>query len=122
MKQIVLLLLILFFGSCAKQEPVYSPLAEQALNLASMKCQNGGNLEWLRKIIELCEVDVRFKGSIYAIQYSSGVVFLHQPWISSCYACNLYSCEGDLVSLSEGEKSEIIAGASEQNLIYSSTQ
>ena len=121
MKQIASFLLILCLGSCASKKPIDSPLADQAVTLASMKCHQG-NLQWLREIIELSEVDLQFKGSIYAIQCRSGVVFLHQPWISNCYGCNLYSCEGNLISLSESEKSEVIAGASEQNLIYSSTR
>lgn len=98
-----------------------SPLADQAISMASLQCQNKDTLDWLREIISRSENETEYKGSIYAIPYSSGLVFLHQPWISSCFGCILYSCEGQHVSLSEGEKNEIMAGAKAENLIYSST-
>lgn len=76
---------------------------------------------WLRDIIKLAEDDPQYKGSIYAIRYSSGTAFLHQPWISSCFGCRLYNCEGDSLSLNESQKTEIIAGAKEENVIYTSS-
>lgn len=115
-------LLIIFFGSCTKHETAISPLEEQALSMAALKCENANSMEWLRKIIALSEVDLQYKGSIYAIQSRSGMVFLHQPWVNGCFGCNLYTCEGDSLMLTEAEKTEIIAGAKEENLIYTSTR
>jgi hypothetical protein len=121
MRKLIGFLFIVLIIACAKNEQVVDPLEEQALAMASLKCRNPNSLEWLRQIIRLSEMDLEFKGSIYAIQYSSGTIFLHQPWISSCFACNLYSCSGDSVTLSEGERNEIIAGANEKNIIYTSS-
>ena len=112
--------MILFLVSCARQETAMNPLEEQAMAMATVKCQNTKNLDWLREIIALAEHDVQYKGSIYAIQYSNGTAFLHQPWISSCFACNLYDCDGNPLSVSGAEKNEIIGGVKEENLIYTS--
>ncbi|MDH4089729.1 MAG: hypothetical protein OEV74_03030 [Cyclobacteriaceae bacterium] len=115
-------LLIILLGSCTKHKTLFSPLEEQALSVAALKCQNANSMEWLRKIIALSEVDFQYKGSIYAIQCRSGMVFLHQPWINGCFGCNLYTCEGTSLLLTEAEKTEIIAGAKEENLIYTSSR
>jgi len=121
MRRTASFLVVLFFGSCARQEAAIHPLEEQAIAQATLMCQNSGNLEWLREIIALAEYDFHYKGSIYAIPYSKGTAFLHQPWISSCFACKLYTCDGDVLSPSEGERNEIIAGAIEKNVIYTSS-
>lgn len=124
MTRITAILLVVFLGSCSKQEAVgrFFPLEEQALSLAALRCQNPAEMDWLRDIIKLAEEDVQYKGSIYAIQYSSGMVFLHQPWISSCFGCRIYNCAGDSLILSESEKTEIFAEAREANVIYSSSR
>jgi hypothetical protein len=110
--------------SCSKQEAVghFFPLEEQALSVAASKCQNPYEMDWLRDLIKLAEENTQYKGSIYAIQYSNGTVFLLQPWISSCFACSLFNCNGDTLTLSEGEKSEILAEAKDENVIYTSSQ
>ena len=117
-------LLVIFLGSCSKQDITnhFFPLEEEALFMAGFKCHNPTGVEWLREIIKLSEDDPAYKGSIYAIPYSSGTAFLHQPWISSCFGCRLYNCEGNKLSLNESEKTEIISGAKEENVIYTSSR
>ncbi len=124
MTRIVGILLVTFLASCAKQEVSsrFFPLEEQALSLAASSCQNPSQMDWLREIIKLAEEDAEYKGSIYAIQSTSGMVFLHQPWISSCFGCHIYNCSGDSLTLNESEKSEILAGAREENVIYTSSR
>jgi hypothetical protein len=122
MKRLVSILGFSFLAACGRQDTTIGPLEQQALSLASLKCQGAQTLEWLLDIIERSEIDAANKGSIYAIHCSSGLVFLHQPWTSSCFGCNLYSCDGTQPKLSEGEKIEVFAGARDENLIYSSTR
>ncbi|MBA4057575.1 MAG: hypothetical protein C0490_22870 [Marivirga sp.] len=124
MTRIAGILLVTLLGSCSKQETVgrFFPLEEQALSVAASRCQNPAEMDWLRKIIKLAEEDIQYKGSIYAIQSSSGMVFLHQPWISSCFGCHIYNCNGDSLTLNESEKTEIFAGAKEENVIYTSSR
>jgi hypothetical protein len=123
MKRTTGLLLVILLGACSKQEAVgrFFALENHALSLASSKCQNLAEMDWLRDIIKLTEEDSQYKGSIYAIQYSSGLVFLHQPWISSCFGCRIYSCNGESLTLSESEKTEILAEAKDENIIYTSS-
>ena len=121
MKRFLGIVGIFLLAACGRQETMVGALGQQALQLASVRCQNAKTLGWLKDIILRAEIDVAYKGSIYIIQYSSGTVFLHQPWVSSCFGCNVYTCEGISPTLSESEKSEIFAGAKEENLIYSSS-
>ena len=122
MKRLLGILGISLFAACGRQETAIGPLGQQAISLASIRCQGAQTFEWLTDIIARGEMDIAYKGSIYAIQYSSGLVFLHQPWVSSCFGCNLYSCDGTQPTVTEGEKIEIFAGARDENLIYSSTR
>lgn len=92
------------------------------MSVAASRCQNPAGMNWLRDIIKLAEEDVQYKGSIYAIQSSSGMVFLHQPWIDSCFGCRIYDCNGDSLTLNESVKTEILAGAKEENVIYTSSR
>ncbi|HTE34152.1 MAG TPA: hypothetical protein VK666_27415 [Chryseolinea sp.] len=125
MNRLVPLLLVILFGSsCSKHE---SPVAgfvihEQALAMAASRCQNAQKLDWLVDIIERAEQDVQFKGSIYAIAVNTETVFLHQPWINNCFGCNLYNCNGDALTLSEGDRTMVLAGVSDENLIFTSFQ
>jgi hypothetical protein len=122
MKRLLGIMGILLFAACGRQQAMIGPLGQQAINLASIKCQEAQTFEWLTEIIARGEIDIAYKGSVYAIQYSSGFVFLHQPWVSSCFGCNLYSCDGTQPTVTEGEKIEIFAGALDENLIYTSTR
>lgn len=79
-------------------------------------------MDWLLDIIKLTEEDIENKGSIYAIASSRGTMFLYQPWISSCYGCRIYDCEGDTVTLDKGQQTEILAEAKEENIIYTSSR
>jgi hypothetical protein len=119
-----LLLVILLGSSCSKQERAgYGmEIHEQALAMAASRCQNAQKLDWLIDIIELAEQDVQFKGSIYAIPVNTETIFLHQPWINSCFGCNLYNCNGEALTLSENDKTEVLAGVSDENLIFTSFQ
>ncbi len=123
MKRILIIVFVALTFSCSKQDYAETSLQMQeiALRKAALKCQNTLEMGWLKSVINLAEGSPQHKGSIYAIQYSSGTVFLHQPWISSCYGCILYDCEGVALTLSEGEKTEIIAGVSPENEIYTSS-
>ncbi len=118
------LLMIVFLVSCSRSETAYRyyPMEEQAVSLASVKCTNPQELDWLRAVIKQAEIDHQFKGSIYAIPYQSETVFLHEPWISNCIGCHMYDCEGEPVSLSAGEKSVVLASAKAEYLIYTSSQ
>ena len=117
-------LIVILLVSCSRPEHPYRhfPIEEQAMSLAAVKCKNPSEMDWLRDVIQLAEVDNEFKGSIYAIPYRTETVFLHQPWISDCIGCNLYDCEGETLLLTESEKSEIIAGIKDEYIIYTSTQ
>lgn len=124
MTRIAVILLVTLLASCVKQEVAnrFFALEEQALSLAASSCQNPEEMDWLREVIKLAEEDIQYKGSIYAIQSTSGMVFLHQPWISSCFGCRIYNCNGDTLTLNESERTEILAGVKEENVIYTSSR
>jgi hypothetical protein len=114
--------LLIFSMSCSKHDTADQlfPLEEHALSLASTKCQPTDQMEWLRAVIRKSESDPQYKGNIYAIQYTKGTAFLHQPWISSCLGCLVYDCNGHQLIASGSELDEIISGANEENVIYTS--
>jgi len=123
MKKCLGILLVFSLMSCSKQELEDPLLAvqESAISLAAMKCQSNNNMQWLREIVTVAETDdVTRNGTIYAIPYSNGTAILYQPWVSSCFGCLVYDCNGDLLVTTEAEKNEIISGATEQNIIYTS--
>lgn len=116
----VLMLIVLF--SCSRSEaPVkLFPLQEEAMAVAASKCQSG-DLLWLRDILIRSENDSKSQGSLYAISVQTGTVFLYQAWLSNCFGCEVYNCNGENPAFSEAERSEIMAGIREENVIYSST-
>jgi hypothetical protein len=115
--------LLIFSMSCSKHDVAeqFFPLEENALSLASTKCQSTDQMEWLRAIIRKSESDAQYKGNIYAIQYTKGTAFLQQPWLSSCFGCLVYDCDGHKLVAAGSELDEIISGAKEENVIYTST-
>ena len=115
--------LIAFVMSCSKQDAADRPVAqeEHAIALASAKCQCSPEMPWLRDIIRQSELEAKYKGVIYAIDYSNGVAFMQQPWVSSCYACLVFDCEGNELTAASSIMEEIISGAKEENIIYSTT-
>jgi len=101
MLRIFSILLVILLASCSRPETTtrFFALEEHALFMAAAKCQSGKQMDWLLDIIKLTEEDLENRGSIYAIASSRGTMFLYQPWISSCYGCRIYDCEGDTVTL-----------------------
>ena len=122
MLRIVSIALIIFLASCSRRETHtrFVALEEYALSMAAAKCQSGKQMDWLLDVIKLTEQDLQYKGSIYAIASSQGTMFLVQPWMSNCYGCRIYDCEGDTISLDKHQQSEILAEAKEENIIYTS--
>jgi hypothetical protein len=112
-----------FVMSCSKQDAADQlfPQEEHAISIASAKCHCSAEMPWLRGIIREAETDVSAKGTIYAIEYSNGVAFVHQPWISSCYACLVFDCDGNALISNGALMDEIIDGTKEENVIYTST-
>jgi hypothetical protein len=112
--------LLAFAMSCTKQDAADQlfPHEEHAIAIASAKCQSSHEMPWLRDMIREADAEDRYKGVIYAIEYSNGVAFMHQPWISSCYACLVFDCEGNALPASGSLMNEIISGATEENIIY----
>ena len=108
--------------SCSKQDTADQlfPQEEHAIAIASAKCQCSPEMPWLRDMIRQAESDVTSKGVIYAIEHSNGVAFLHQPWVSSCYGCLVFDCNGKAIKPNGGLMDEIISGAKEENIIYTS--
>ncbi len=92
--------LLAFAMSCTKQDAADQlfPHEEHAIAIASAKCQCSSEMPWLRDMIRQADAEDKYKGVIYAIEYSNGVAFMHQPWISSCYACLVFDCEGNAAS------------------------
>lgn len=76
---------------------------------------------WLRDILIKSENDRNSQGSLYAISVRTGTVFLYQAWLSNCFGCEVYNCNGENPAFSEAERFEIMAGMREENVIYSST-
>ena len=108
--------------SCAKPDAADQPPQEEhAITIASAKCQSSSDMPWLRDIIRQSETDVKYKGIIYAIEYSNGVAFMHQPWVSSCYACLIYDCDGKKLTTNPSLMDEIVKGATEDNIIYTTS-
>jgi hypothetical protein len=114
--------LLAFVMSCTKQDTADQlfPQEEHAIAIASAKCQCSPEMPWLRDMIRQAESDVTSKGVIYAIEHSNGVAFLHQPWVSSCYGCLVFDCDGKALKPNGGLMNEIIGGAREENIIYTS--
>lgn len=122
MKRLFALISLAFVLACSKQDAADQlfPHEEHALSLASAKCQcSAEKLPWLRDMIRQADSDNSFKGSIYAIETSKGVAFLHQPWISSCFGCLLFDCNGEKIAANDSIMDEVVSGAIEENVIYS---
>lgn len=124
MNRLAWLLFVLLLASCLRSETPYRhfPMEERAVSMAAVRCKNPAEMDWLRKVIKRAEGDDKYKGSIYAIPYQSETVFLHEPWISDCVGCRIYDCEGEPLALTETEKSEILASAKDEYLIFTSSQ
>ena len=123
MKPLFVILVLALAMSCSKQDPADQlfPHEEHALSLASAKCQcSSEKLPWLRDMIRQADADDSFKGTIYAIETSKGVAFLHQPWLSSCFGCLVYDCNGNKLAANGSVLDEIVGGAIEENVIYTS--
>jgi hypothetical protein len=116
--------LLAFVISCSRHDATdqLHPQEEHAIAIASAKCQSSVEMPWLREMIRQAESDVRYKGVIYAIQYSNGVAFVQQPWVSSCYACLVFDCEGKKLTANDSIMDEIIKGTTEDNVIYTTSQ
>ena len=114
------IILVIVAFSCSRPEVTRTSISEEeAMALASARCQSA-DLVWLHELIELAGEDHQYKGSIYAVPLHSDVIFVHQPWVSSCYACSVYNCDGNAVDINETERSEVLAGVNDDNLIYTS--
>lgn len=124
MNRLAGVLFVIFLASCSRSETPYRyfSMEEQAVSLAVGRCKNPSEMDWLREVIKKAEDDDKSKGSIYAIPYRSKTVFLHEPWISDCFGCHVYDCEGEPLALTETEKSEILASVKDEYVIYTSTQ
>ena len=123
MYRLSLVFLAVILG-CAKpdvDDPWYA-INEHTFSVAAAGCMDPESLEWLRDLIRRAEEDIEYKGSIYLIDLKTQRVFLHQPWLSSCFGCALYNCNGDMITLTEAERSDVIARALDENLIYTSFQ
>jgi len=121
--RLIAITLLAFVMSCTKEDAADQlfPQEEHAISIASAKCQSSTEMPWLRQMIRQAEADVKYKGVIYAIEYSNGIAFMYQPWISSCYACLVFDCEGNKLTANPGVMDEIIKGATEDNIIYTTT-
>ena len=115
--------LLAFAMSCSKQDAADQlfPHEKHAIAIASAKCHCSPEMPWLRDMIRQADAEDKYKGVIYAIEYSNGVAFMHQPWISSCYACLVFDCEGNALPVNSSLMDEIISGATEDNIIYTTT-
>jgi hypothetical protein len=123
MYRLSLVLLAVILG-CAKSDvddPWYA-INEHTFSVAAASCMDPESLEWLHDLIRRAEEDIEYKGSIYLIDLKTQRVFLHQPWLSSCFGCTLYNCNGDMITLTEAERSEVIARTLDENIIYTSFQ
>ncbi|MEJ7644157.1 MAG: hypothetical protein WKF87_06160 [Chryseolinea sp.] len=116
--------LLVLIAGCAKSDLDVSRYAinEQTFDVAAANCMDVENLDWLSDLIKRAEEDIAYKGSIYLINLKEQRVFLHQPWVSSCFGCLLYNCNGEVVTLTEADRSEVIARVLDENLIYTSFQ
>ena len=123
MKRTFAIVVLALAMSCSKQDSAHSPYPqeEHAVALASAKCGCPPTMPWLRDMIRQSETDTKYKGMIYAIEYSNGVAVLHQPWLSSCFGCLVFDCNGDALKLTGSALDEIISGATEDNVIYSTS-
>ena len=119
----IAIILIAFAMSCSKQDAADQvfPHEEHAIAIASAKCHSSSEMPWLRKMIRQADAEDKYKGVIYAIEFSNGVAFMHQPWLSSCYACLVFDCEGNEIPVSGSLMDEIVSGAREENIIYTTT-
>ena len=117
------IIVIALVMSCSKQDAPDQPYPQEqhAIELASAKCGGSPEMTWLRDMIRQSESEDKYKGVIYAIEYRNGVAFLHQPWLSSCFGCLVYNCEGDKLIVGGSAMDEIISGAKEDNVIYTTT-
>jgi hypothetical protein len=120
MKRPIAIICLALLLSCSKQETAspHVPGEEHALAIASQKCTNSTEMTWLRDLIRQAETETSSKGVIYAIEYTGGVAFIYQPWISSCYACIVFDCEGKGLTVTESLMHEITEGTKDENIIY----
>ncbi len=94
-----------------------------ALKRASSFCNVSQNeMDWLLKLIveiESQESDLSLHGPIYAFRASGQSIFIHQPWIMSCFGCILYDCEGNRIDPQDIDQSVLSAGFQNLTEIYS---
>ena len=123
--RLIAITLLAFLMSCGKHDAADQlfPLEERAIAMASAKCKCSPEMPWLRDMIRQADAEDKYNGVIYAIEYSNGVAFfMHQPWISSCYACLVFDCEGEALPTNGSLMDEIISGATAENIIYTTTR
>ena len=123
MERSFVIIVVVLTMACSKQDAAEHrhPHEQHAVELASAKCDGTPEMSWLQDMIRKAESEDKHKGVIYAIEYSNGVAFIHQPWLSSCFGCLVYNCEGDKLVLAGSAMDEIIRGATEDNVIYTTT-
>jgi hypothetical protein len=106
--------------SCVSNDegPLYSGQSlaiERARTLCGVSREE---MRWLGDLIDEMETDVALQGNIYGIYTSSGVVFIHQPFIMSCLACVGYDCKGNRIASPTHLSKQIVNGMKRENIIY----
>src|SRR5688572_26326412 len=123
MTKFFLPLMLLFFvarADSARNDDDPGSAQNAAVEKAATKCDvSVSEMSWMRDLIVVSQTHVSKKGPFYAVETSAGTVIAHQPMVSSCYACLLYSCDGSVPTLSATVLSdELIPGMTEENKIF----
>lgn len=89
------------------------------LSVARMLCNTSSeDMQWLKTLVQKSETDYSLRGSIYAVPFDGRIIFVHQPFIMSCYACVLYDCQGNKIDVATIDREKLRKGMKPANLIY----
>lgn len=89
------------------------------LSVARMLCNaSSEDMQWLKTLVQKSETDYSLRGPMYAVPFDDRIIFVHQPFIMSCYACVLYDCQGNKIDVSTIDREKLRKGMKPANLIY----
>jgi hypothetical protein len=72
-------------------------------------------MKWLQQTMLNSNTDIQLSGAFFTAKYHDTTLIIHQPTISSCFTCLLFSCDGDTL------KSDILPELENITQFYRST-
>ena len=120
MKYILNIAMVMMMTACTSHNIVNNNISA-VLEKARGKCDNSTEeMSWLQDLIIHAEKNGQ-QGNIYAVHLDNETIIIHQPFVMSCLACNLYNCAGEKLDFAHHRTEELLSSLTEKNLIYNPT-